>query len=193
MYYYYFVYAACVECNLLTISLLHAPIFTLPRVLSSNQMRNCRTVKTYGRVESWLLNFPTLLLVQYHANGAVSSTQILPKGLRHSAPLPYYLSPQSPISLTPLLNNPTPKLRILLLRHPHLMERAQTRQHRPPNPRPILPLHTIRIRQHPNPRIGEHGLQIRVQAIRQLLDQRARARQDDVAEQVRAGVDVAGV
>ena len=70
------------------------------------------------------------------------------------------------------------------------MKGAQTRQDTATDPAGELPLIDIARRRQPHPGSGEHGLELVVQPLREAVDQRRAADDDDVAEQMRADVHV---
>jgi hypothetical protein len=84
-------------------------------------------------------------------------------------------------------------LRVLFLTNPHLVEAAETAQHAPTHESTVLALHAVRIRQHTHPGVRVHRLNVCLQALRELIDQRAGTGEDDVVKQNGPSVDVHGL
>ena len=84
-------------------------------------------------------------------------------------------------------------LRVLLPADPHLVEATKTAQDTSANESTILALHAVRVRQDAHPGVRVHGLDVCLQTLRELVDQGAGTREDDVVEQHRPGVDVHGL
>lgn len=84
-------------------------------------------------------------------------------------------------------------LRVLLLADPHLVEATKTAQHTATDESTILALHAVCVGENTHPRVGIHGLDVCLQALGELVDEGARACEDDVVEQDRSGVDVDGL
>lgn len=75
----------------------------------------------------------------------------------------------------------------------HLVESAQTSQNAATKPSAILAVRGNVTRMHPNPRVGKHARQIRMQPIGHLFNLASAAGEHDVAEQVGADLHVDGV